>query len=932
MEKLLECIFAYICKNNYAGECLPADQIYTITKKASEKEISMLSEAIQNIGRTELAKIDTRNGVSLYPKKIEPNYNLSSYTYLPLNTDGYGAFSCASLRRSLRDKNIRGSKELSHVIVFNEVKDDFYVVDMLQHKHFSGFRDIRLNDAASIEAANEDLVCEIRPDELEELTWDNFYSRPLSISDMPRTGKKPLKIIAEFVHALITSVKADKTLYIVYNPEEYDEVIENIKIGLKLFPARIANKLSFVTALGKTSRVNVNICGIPTSDEEYISSLKREGNVIKITGLDTEFLGGDKGSFASFLDTATLDEFEAWLDSLERYEDSIRSLQDIDTVAALYKNIIGKEFDINNPRQALVDVSSCINVVVDKFNIVARIDNEIEAQVEGISTQVKHACGAFEEYSTYDVEELLIEPILALYDKCLAGTYKVSGKVIALLKYVLFGLPGQNKELERRHYEFFSVSHKKVKQLLDKNYINFVNLIESNWIELKVFFDSYLNEPNYAEISAEITLSLLDYLLDDLSNTRRSRVIVRNYFVLQYLQKNPEKFEEIIKIIFSRADDRLQEEFSYIFDTVIKTNARNELLINRIDFLCEYIKNMGLLNKAIEYVRNRYTKQFSEDEVLNLVFKGLLNDYLNISNSNSFADIYESYNKIQNLLGENSSTSLKRFVYESFATSVLIPNYEKALKAVRFEDWNDAIVEKYTAFANQLNSPSIKGLIPEKIILAIESVLEKYNIFKTQTKRENEILKGRIDFVAREFLLLENKTIYKMLVKHIGIDKLTSDLQVANIEGKAYKHPSFLKFAEREVQDYLHDKEVNNKLVFCNEVREERKRVFRDVFVAGKDFLGSFIGSAIFAVLMAVIASVLGTIIYKNLADSYFKSIYVIFVGLTLIVSFILYWTNYKDRRLRNMFLMSLWQSLLFVLATIGLFTLVQYLFILLAL
>ena len=50
--------------------------------------------------------------------------------------------------------------------------------------------------------------------------------------------------------------------------------------------------------------------------------------------------------------------------------------------------------------------------------------------------------------------------------------------------------------------------------------------------------------------------------------------------------------EEIIKIIFSRADDRLQEEFSYIFDTVIKTNARNELLINRIDFLCEYIKNI----------------------------------------------------------------------------------------------------------------------------------------------------------------------------------------------------------------------------------------------------------------------------------------------------------------------------------------------------
>ena len=40
MGKILECIFAYVCKSNYVGECLPADQIYTITKNSSEKDIS----------------------------------------------------------------------------------------------------------------------------------------------------------------------------------------------------------------------------------------------------------------------------------------------------------------------------------------------------------------------------------------------------------------------------------------------------------------------------------------------------------------------------------------------------------------------------------------------------------------------------------------------------------------------------------------------------------------------------------------------------------------------------------------------------------------------------------------------------------------------------------------------------------------------------
>ena len=933
MGKILECIFAYVCKSNYAGECLPADQIYTITKNSSEKDISILTEAIQSIGRVELTKIDARNGVSLYSKNAEPSFDLMSYTYLPAKNGQYNAFSCASLRRSLRDKNIRGSKELTLIIAFDETKDDFYVVDMLKHNYYSKYKDIMLDESASIELANEDLVCEIQPDELDELTLDNFSSRPLSISDISSLGKKSLKVAAEYVHAILLSVKENRPLYVVYNPEEYDEFLEYTKVVLKMFPTAVANNLSFVTALGKTSRVNVNICGVPTSDAEYISSLRSDGNVIKITGLDVDYLGGTKGTFASFLENASFDAFGDWLDSLDRYRDSIHTVTDMDIVAALYTNIIGKDFDVNNPKQALRDVSSCIKVIADKFDIISRIDNELESQISGVNSQLKHVCGAFEEYSTYDIEEYLIEPILALYDKCLIKSEKESGSILSWLKYVLFGLPGQSKELERKHYNLLSACHKKTKQALDINYIRFVNVIEINWTELKTFFDNYLNEPNYAEASAEISLSFLDIFLNDLSNVKRSRVILRDYFVLQFLQKNPEKFGEIVKIIFSHANERLYEELTYIFDIAIKTNAdKKDLIKNRIEFLCNYIKDAGLLNKAIEYVKDRYTKQSSDDEVLDGVFKGLLKDYFVISNKDSFADIYNAFIKAQKLLGENPRTSLSRFVFESYANSVLIPNYESALKRIRFEDWDDTVGEKYRFFVSELKSPAIRGLIPQKLVLAIEDVLDKYDTYKTQTKRENEILRSRIDFVAREFLLLKNKTIYKMLIKYIGMDKLMSDLQVANIRGTAYKHPEFLKFAESEVVNFLRDKDSKNQMAFCDEVRMERKRIARDLGVDGKDILGGVIGSAIFAIIMAVIASIVGTVIYTNIAGSYFKSIYVIFVGVTLLVSFILCWTNYKYRRLRNMFVMSTWQSLLFLLATMGIFTLVQSLLALLAL
>ncbi|MBQ7761361.1 MAG: Rab5-interacting family protein [Clostridia bacterium] len=935
MGKILECIYAYICKCNYVGACSPADQIYTLTKDSSEKDKSVLAEAIRNVGRVELAKIDVKNGVCLYPNGVDSNYDLMSYTYLPTRNGGYNTFSCASLRKSLRNKSIRGSKELTHVITFDEIDEDFYVVDMVKHSYFSKHKDIALNESESIELDNEDIVCEVKPNELDELFLDSFFSRSLSASDVSRFDKKSIKTIAEFSHALLTSVKENKVLYVVYNPEEYDEFLEYLKIVLKMFPATVANQLSFVTALGKTSRINYNICGIPTSDSEYISSLRSKGNVIKITGLDgDDYLGGDKGTFASFLEKASTETLEDWLDSLDRrYYRSIHTLSDMDMVASLYTNTVGKEFDVDNPKQSLSDVSYCIEVVADNFDIISKIDGELESQIEGIDRQLTPICGAFGEYSTRDIEEYLIKPIIALYNQCISRKAKESEGVLGWLKHILIGVPRQNRALERKHYEKFFDCHNKINSLLGPNYVHFISSIEANWRDWEPFFNNYLNEPNYLEDSSEISLSFLEIFLGDLSNVKHSRVMLRNYFVSHFLQKNPEKFEKIVKIIFSHGNDGLHEKLAYILDTAIKSNLdKEDLLNNHIRFLCDYIKDNNLLDEAIKYVSDRYAKQRNEDKILDKIFKNLLGDYFVVPNKNNFNDIYNAFCKAKKLLGENPRIALSKLVFEGYAETVLKPNYKEALKKVRFENWDDAIVEKYRYFVSQLKSSSIKDSIPQEIVSAIEETLDKHDTYKAQTKREDEIIRCRIDFVVREFLLLKNKTIYNMLVKYIGADKLKSDLQVANIRGMAYKHPEFLKFAENEVRSFLCDKNEEHRKSFCDEVREERKRIVRNIGVVSKDLLGGLIGSSIFAVIMAIIAGILGAVIYTNVAGSYFKGIYDLFVGMTLVVSFILCWTNYKNRRLKNMFLISTWQSLLFILSTMGVFTLVQCLLALLVL
>ncbi|MBQ8352306.1 MAG: hypothetical protein IJY34_00780 [Clostridia bacterium] len=926
MGKMLECIFAYICKNHYAGECSPADQFYTVTEGSSEEELSILSQAVQSVGRAELAKIDAEKGVSLQPRKAEPSFDLSSYTYLPARSGSYGVFSCASLRKSLRSKNIRGSKELTHALAFDKVEEDFYAVDLCGGSRFSRYRDIRLDEDGGVALENEDLVCEVQPDELSPIGWEDFSSTPLTGGDIERLGRKGTATLAEFAHALICSVKDNRTLYVIYDPEEYDTVLAYFKAVLKLFPAAVANRISFITALGKTSRVNVQLCGVPTSDEEYISTLKRDGNVIKLTGFDVVYHGGKKGAFAAFLASADRNGVEGWLEAFERYKTVVGNVEDMDVAAALYANILGKEFNVNDLKQALKDVSACIETVESRFDAIVRIEGELAAQLAGLTAQTQYACGAFAEYSVDEIESRLLVPLVRLYQKCLDRAEGEAEQVLLAIRRVLFGLSGQTKELEKKHYEVLSVCHRTLKTQLGRDYVRFLQLIEREWSGLQPFFERYLNEPRYSEAAAEIMISFLEFYMEDFASAGRARAAIRDFFVTQYLEKNPERFAQILNVVFASVSGGLQEELAYTLDTLIgKKMGKRSIWEERVKYFCTFVQENRIEKQALEYARNRYGKQFSEDEVLSAVFAGLLANYLAVPKDATLENIYNAHLRAQTLLGEGASVSLKQFVYEAFAEFVAKPHFAGALKKLRYEAWSEDDEQNYREFAFYLRSPSIRGIVEEKTIRALEDTLENYAVYKAQTKKENEILRGRIEFVVREFLLLENKTIYKILQKYRK-DGLQKALEENGITGKKpYKNPKFLEFAEREATAYLLNRDNNERSNFCQEVREERKRIFRDVGVGVRDFVGSFVGSAIFAAVMALLVWALGNVVCNELFQGYFKSLYIILVGITLVVSFVLFWTNYKDRRLRSIWLMSAWQALLFVVAVLGIFLLTQY-------
>lgn len=926
MSKILEGIHAYICQRNYIGHCSPMDQLYTLTEGTSQSDLDMLSSAVQSVGRVELGKVDSTNGVKLYPGSVSPNYDISSFSYFPKINEEYGALCCSSLRKTLKNKNIRGSKELSHIVLFDSIPNGMYAIDLIASRHFRTYNDIKLDDASSLASENEDLVCEVKPNAMPRITFDEFSSSPLKIEDITNLGSKTLQRIAEIFHALVISKRDKKSLYIVYNPEDYSTVLDYLTITLKLMPASVANKFSFVTCLGKTSRVSFDICCIPTCDKEYISTLKSEGNVIIVTGLESDYLNESKGAFASLLSRSRPSDFESWLSASYRYTPYVTRIEHMDDIAVLYSNTIEKEFNVNNPEESLRDLSNAIQVVSDRYGLITEIEDELDRQINGISKQLDSALGAVQSYSIADIKQYLITPIINLFNKC-NNNDEIVDKLYGWLKNVLFGISGQSKELETKHFEIASRCFQVVRDSLHDYYNSFISYLGSDWNGLSKFFNQYLKDAKYSEASSSVVLSILTCLLQNLSNTRQYRSDMRDYLTTIYLQNNPDKFDEIVKRIFSSSKQFHDTELKYIFDKVLKDGADNKITTDRIKYLGQYFYQYGLLTESMNFIKEQFATQFGEDRIINETFEVLLGYYLSMSSKTDFVSLHSTFQTAKDLVGENPTASLHGFVFGYWNKEIVVPNFKNAIKAIRFEEVTEEDIEAYKNALSYLKSPVLRSVISAEFIAAFDKFIENYTTYITQQKREGELITDRINFVARELSLLDNKTILKILNKYIGADKVSEGLQAENITDLK-KDRRLSDFAKKETVKFLSNKNSANHVAFCNEVRKERTSNYKDYRIISRDIFNNILGSTVFSAIMTVIAALLSLLLYNKVGGSYFKTIYIAFVVAIAAISEIIYWSNYKDRRLRNVLVMSIWQMSLMIIATLGVYTLLQFVFV----
>ena len=943
MAKIFECIYAYLYRNNYLGECGQADGVYTVTEGLEYADEDMLHMVVsQKIPRLNLANVDEEEGVCLNARdEIRTDYKTESFSYYPdIAGAGVVAFCRSGLRESLKDKAIRGSKEITHALLIEGMPSDFYAVDLMESSVFFAHKDIPLTDTQKV--GGEDYVTEEVPSRLKPLAMENFRARSLRAQDIFNEDDDALKVIAEILHAVITAKKQKKTAYFVYNTEDAQTAKKYIYFALKLLPARLANKISFVTYCGDTGFTAADICGVPTSDGEYISELKRGAFVVELR-MQRAYTNAteQKGAFTEFLHKASEYDLEKWLRESMAYAAYIRSFEDLDYLTLLYLNRTNKE-ESPDVERALARVADSLEMLGKNFELVAKINKELFYQLESLAKPIQVVKGGAYTLSSEILMRKVILPLVRLYNDCKAQGAEEETAVLEYLYSLLFSVDTGNEQALQKRYELLSGYREYIKKELGANFKAFVSYMEKTWRDTQRFFDGYFAENKYREQATTVCIDFLHILLANVERERDNYAYIRDYFVNAYLETNSDSIGKLFIILFGESRLSYEGQFRYVFERFFRVSGIDATLQRDwLEAFCVFVAENNLLESAVAYYRSIYTLQPESTEVIEPVLSRLLQFYIQAPKQNTIEGLYESFAVVKKLLGENAGAGLQKFLYADFFKRIVAPVYEDIFEKARFETFTEETLRQCTQLREEFSKPYLAAVGGKAFADTITKKLDAYEVFCTQSRRETDLEEFRIEFVLREFLSFDFKTIFRMLADVVGEEALLARMQTANIPLRGYKkNPNFYEFARSVASEYLEDRQIDKsaeeqakalkeKVDFCTKVRDIKNKKNKQYRLNRRtDVDNALISSTVFSVLAALLAGVIGRIICGVVGGGYFIGIYIIFALVMFPIAELSYWSNFKDRRLRNNMVQAAWQTVAAFIVLIGLFVGVQALLV----
>ena len=891
MVKITECLYGCLVTNEYMGKrSSEGEAVYDMTVGADYDDYQRISSAVGSSGFAGLSRIDRQRGVCSDSDsgRIDLDYSMRSFSYMPAKGRTPSLFKCNAMRPSLRDRELRGYKELLDGLMFDSLPDGFYAVDLMGIGFTS---DIPLLPDA-------ERIVEAEPQGLPQRDFSAIASPPLTTNDL--IGMDAEAVVG-ILCGLMRAIRERRTLYLVYEPGDMADIERMIRCSLKLLPSGLANSISFITCFGESSSAGgYNICGIPTADKGVIEGLS-DGIVFRPMSDTPDLSVSDFGMLKGIIEGG---DAATWLELIAHSTGIIDTLEDLEAIVPLVAGFKGPT--AVEPEAALSAARTKIDAVAERYGLLVRLFGDPFARLK-VRDGVRAAILASASVQETRYREMVIDPLRRLFDNPPEGlTDGDRGALTGLLIESFIGLEGMD-----RSGAFGRVTEDQdvIEAWIRKNSEEFNGWLEAYNRALLGFLREYSDADGYGEILPDLGLRLLRTLFE---------TGCRTYSLLDGLVSlildKADLLETIIDMSFSVQDvdprDRYNCAIRYIEERYRANSGNADYCRDLIRTYVRCVNKHGAVKELIMHASTRYRVHSSDFS--DLLMRTMLETYVPPMADGTLAELCQRFDLISAFVGPAAQVRTTEFYYGYFLRDV-VPNYKDVLQGVRSPEMIPLLLEKCRVMAESFGDAKLAGSdIPnrEDFVEQLNLLLERHKAIEAQRATENELRDFRIDFVVHEFRLLDQKTVGS-LFREYSIEPIE-----VIPENRVSEKASVKVFLSGDA-----DPEVKRR--FCMRVTNERKKV-KAAYVVSSIAMRIAL-SLVFAFAMATIVFAAGYFINGYLSDGYHASMYVFAAVLTFLVSLFLYYDSWRVKGTHNVLLRAASQAIILIVVAIALYVGTQW-------
>lgn len=888
--------YLYCCINKFGSS---NDTIYNYSTDLSLDDVQLMKD-INNkwVPNFKLYSIDEKDGVVFTnPENIDLKAFGNAY-YYALEEQRY-VFAFSKIRENTIDipaASFRGKKYVSHILIVDEFSE--YAVDMIDASVLKKNLVIEMDGIHEVYATDEELKDHRLP-QITELGEDKEYNA----NKFANNQAQITSIISNVVYAKENGLKC----YINYNKKsDYENVIELFRCAIKLLPVKYANKIGFSINNANCMLNNefFDVMIVYSTNQEVISFINNQTCHVNIGSDNVE---------SEFKNVGFEDLFKnISFDSIIDYVDLISKNKDIDNIADLLKIINVFYLFLRKYSDDSSNLDKTINEVIESISIIKanyEMFSEMSEMKDACYKNIKSALDiAFTNPNiSPNAVETLFNNLLDLNDP------KLFDVVLTIA----------SRDTDR--YKYFRTLVECKNDSL-KTYI-----ISDGW---DVFYETAINASKNTKIPEAINMFI--ELYKDFSG---SRDLQRTANVINYVVENDDDgFEKILEYDLSNANEPLIDKVRKILNFISELDDTNQKefedraykcfrnkisLIALSNVLCDLNNNTNL-NSPISGVINTFINRLLEEEFASgddiesikkalIKYNGLLDDQTNKLSNFSIQRI-EDY-LCENVVCKIKDEMIKSISLEYISTKTGNQLFELILKLAKIRKNNRVFAD---------------------IIVSIEQRMSDFEQYKETVQTEKKYTVIRTESILRCLKRIGDSVIVKILdefaVSYKNRDgSFSLELQERNIKPNS-SDPNFYPLVDDVTRALLGSYMGEDEFMLKAEMKAEEKKKFalrvdaefaKIQDVDYKTAIGDTTGALFLCILLVALmgASSIGLSYYlmKNYTQGSFKLLFTVLSCVVTASPIIFYACNFKQRRLHNAFLNTLWQSLSIFILVFGL-------------